>query len=111
MNSLLSTLLALQAFARRGFRKLTPREQTEAQLLRLQWFPCSIEGGQFLIKLGFYGPGTFALIGTPGANYDPTQPVSIRSPVKDYLIPWNLIDDDELAAMTEAVCAHEERQR
>lgn len=111
MNFLLSALLALLAFARRGFRKLTQRERVEAQLLLLQWFPCSIEGGQFLIKLGFYGPGTFALIGTPGANYDPTQPVSIRSPVKDHLIPWNLIDDDELAAMTEAVCAHEERQR
>jgi len=89
----------------------TARDNTELLLTRLQWFPCQVEGGQFLIKLGFYGPGTFALVGTPGANYDPTKPVVISSPVKDYLVPWGLFDDDELAAMAEAVCEHEEKRR
>lgn len=111
MTHIYLLLIRAMTFIQQLWKTPTLRDNTELLLTRLEWFPCSIEGGQFLIKLGFYGPGTFALIGTPGANYDPTQPVSIRSPMKDYLIPWNLIDDDELAAMTEAVCAHEERQR
>lgn len=110
MNSLLSTLLALQAFARRGFRKLTPREQTEAQLLRLQWFPCLIDGGTYLAKPGFYGPGTFALVGTPGENFDPSQPVRVKS-ISDHLVPWRMIDSADLALFAEAVCNHEETSK
>lgn len=109
MLELLSNLFDLLRARRRADvpEPATERGKLEFRLWRLGWFPARIEGGEFLVKVDFYGPGTFALVGTPGENYDPAKPITVDD-VHHHKTSWASIADDDLAAYAEAVCKHEE---